>query len=565
MIDLDYPALLELFPLHIAPKRSESASFLIWYLENYYRLDGIEAVDSVCDQKGDKGVDGIFVNDNDQTITIFQSRISQSSKTTIGDTSLKEFAGTITQFQDAGTISHLIATAGNAQVAALAKRLDLVNKIATHELRGEFVTNIDIDQNGLSFLKHNPHIAFIGKKTLVSTYISEQRDIPVHGPMKFDIVGFPVSEYIVDANAKAVIAPIKATELVAMDGIGDQSLFAYNVRGPLGKTQVNKDIVKSLKDSGSHKLFPLFHNGITVIAGNLETDGQTLTASDYFVVNGCQSLTAMYNNSDNLTDNLRVLTKFIKMDPRSTGAKMITEFSNNQNSVKPRDFKANNQIQIRLQNEFTKHYAGQFEFEIKRGEALGPGDVISNEIAGLYLMAFDLKEPWATHRKYQVFEDKHADIFGRPEVNADRVVMCQAIMDAIESHISDIHNKLFGRYILTQYMLMFIVREIFDNDEFAQEILAQPEKFVRDKNSRDRFYNCVKTLMGDIIVDLNAEVDEFGDNFDYRDKLRDSEWVKSLSKKIVADHLKQIKRARIPSLKQEWDRLDGNQEAEADH
>jgi AIPR protein len=565
MIDLDYPALLGLFPQHVAPKRSESASFLIWYLENYYRLDGVEAVDSVCDQKGDKGVDGIFVNDNDQTITIFQSRISQSSKTTIGDTSLKEFAGTITQFQDAGTISHLIATAGNAQVAALAKRLDLVNKIATHELRGEFVTNIDIDQNGLSFLKHNPHIAFVGKKTLVSTYISEQRDLPMHGPMKFDIVGFPVSEYIVDANAKAVIAPIKATELVAMEGIGDQSLFAYNVRGPLGKTQVNKDIVKSLKDSRSHKLFPLFHNGITVIAGNLQTDAQTLTASDYFVVNGCQSLTAMYNNSENLTDNLRVLTKFIKMDPRSPSAKMITEFSNNQNSVKPRDFKANNQIQIRLQNEFTRHYAGQFELEIKRGEALGPGNVISNEIAGLYLMAFDLKEPWATHRKYQVFEDKHADIFGRPEVNADRVVMCQAIMDAIESHIFDIHNKLFGRYILTQYLLMFIVREIFDNDEFAQEILARPEKFVRDKDSRSRFYNCVKALMGDIIVDLNAEVDEFGDDFDYRDKLRDSEWVKSLSKKIVADHLKQIKRARIPSLKQEWDRLDGNQEAEAGH
>jgi len=53
MIDIDYPALLKLFPEHLDPKRSESAAFLIWYLENYYRLDEIEAVDSVCDQKGD--------------------------------------------------------------------------------------------------------------------------------------------------------------------------------------------------------------------------------------------------------------------------------------------------------------------------------------------------------------------------------------------------------------------------------------------------------------------------------------------------------------------------------
>lgn len=53
-IDVDYPQLLHLFPEHLNPKRSESASFLIWYLENYYRLDTQEAVDSVCDNRGDK-------------------------------------------------------------------------------------------------------------------------------------------------------------------------------------------------------------------------------------------------------------------------------------------------------------------------------------------------------------------------------------------------------------------------------------------------------------------------------------------------------------------------------
>jgi hypothetical protein len=47
MIDLNYPNLLKMFPQHLDPKRSESASFLIWYLENYYRLDPVEAVDSV--------------------------------------------------------------------------------------------------------------------------------------------------------------------------------------------------------------------------------------------------------------------------------------------------------------------------------------------------------------------------------------------------------------------------------------------------------------------------------------------------------------------------------------
>ncbi len=98
-LKLDYPGILDLFKQHIAPKRTESAAFLIWYLENYYRLEEPEAIDAVCDYHGDKGVDGIFVNDNDQTITIFQSVISQKSDRTIGDVALKEFAGTLTQFR----------------------------------------------------------------------------------------------------------------------------------------------------------------------------------------------------------------------------------------------------------------------------------------------------------------------------------------------------------------------------------------------------------------------------------------------------------------------------------
>ena len=552
MIDVDYPKLLELFREYLDPKRSESASFLIWYLENYYRLDAVEAVDSVCDQKGDKGVDGIFVNDNDQTITIFQSRIAQNSKTTIGDTALKEFAGTISQFDSAETIQHLITSAGNAEVAALAKRLDLVNKIATHELRGEFLSNVDVDANGTAFLKAAPHITFIGKTGLKTTYISDERNLPVHGPISFDIAGFPVSEYIVDAKTKAVIAPIKAIELVTLEGIADQSLFAYNVRGPLGRTQVNKDIVKSLRDKRSHKLFPLFHNGITVIAGELKSDDKALLAEDYFVVNGCQSLTALYNNKDSLTDDLRVLAKFVKMDPRSDSARMITEFSNNQNSVKPRDFKANSQIQIRLQNEFNKHYKGEYSLEIKRGETLGAGTTISNEVAGLYLMAFDLEEPWATHRKYQVFEDKYADLFGRPDVTADRIVLCHVIMEAIENELPELKNTLFARYVLTCYLLLYIVRQILNDDELFAEMNAHPDKFVRDKANRDRFRACVLTLVGDIIIDVNDEVDEYGDSFDYRDKLRDQDWVRALSKRVLTDYLKQVKRKRIKSFHEEW-------------
>jgi hypothetical protein len=136
LVDVDYPNLLNNFREHLDPKRSESASFLIWYLEKYYRLDKQEAVDAVCDQSNDKGVDGIFINDNDQTITVFQSNISQKSNSTMGDAPLRDFSGTLQQFSTKERVENLVKTAGNAQVASLIKRSDLINKLSTHDVRG---------------------------------------------------------------------------------------------------------------------------------------------------------------------------------------------------------------------------------------------------------------------------------------------------------------------------------------------------------------------------------------------------------------------------------------------
>ncbi|MGP8198065.1 MAG: AIPR family protein [Limisphaerales bacterium] len=330
-LDLKYPAILDLFPEHLDPKRTESASFLVWYLENYYRLDTVDAIDSVCDQKGDKGVDGIYINESEACVYVFQSRISQKAKSSVGDASLKEFQGTLSQFKDDVSIQNLLKSAGKADVANLIRRLDLVAKRKTHTLKGIFLTNVDIDANGKAFINCAPELVFVGEQILQATYISDERNKVVATTAEFDVSGFSVSEYIVDAHTKSLIAPIKAAELTALRGIADQSLFDYNVRGSLGNTQVNRDIVSSIKDPGTHKLFPLFHNGITVICESLESTADKIKIGNYYVVNGCQSLTALYENRSSLTGDLRVLTKFAKMDVPSALATQVSTHDANGN------------------------------------------------------------------------------------------------------------------------------------------------------------------------------------------------------------------------------------------
>jgi len=555
MINLNYPDILDLFKEHIDPKRTESASFLIWYLENYYRLDTQEAIDTVCDQNGDKGVDGIYINELNGTIDIFQTKISQKIGRTIGDTTLKEFFGTLSQFSSKSAIQNLIDTGGQAQVVGLIKRLQLIQVYDQYKIRGVFICNSELDANGEAYLANTANIDFVGKVTLETTFISNSRDVPQNLTAEFDITGLNISKHFVDSSTLAVIAPIKATELVKMPGIADQSVFAYNVRGPLGGTNVNRDIVKSIKDKSLHKKFPLFHNGITIVTNKLKETPEKLTVDTFFVVNGCQSLTALFNNKKDLTDDLRILTKFVQVSVDSDLSKTITHFSNNQNGVKARDFKSNNNIQVRLQNEFKTYYGAEYFYEVKRGEGNTTLISISNELAGILIMSFDLKEPWGTHRKYQVFDDKYNDIFGRPEVTAHRILMLYLIDQIIISKLPTITNQLVARYALSRFALIYMIRQIFENDNKGKELILNPEKFVRTKEDRKDFINATTTIINDVIIDFNGEVANLGDDFDYKSRLRDEVWIKKLSQEIVSSYLKQVSRDRIDSFESEWNKL----------
>ena len=552
-MDFSYPNVLKLFDEHRDPNRSESASFLLWYLQNYFRLDHQDAADAICDQRGDKGIDGIWVNDQVQIIHVFQARLSQNNNRTVGDTPLKEFVGTLQQLNDSESVSRLIDSAGDAEVASLIDRLNLQEKISEYDVVGGYLTNIAIDSNGTAFLDNCPQITFIGPDILDSTYISDERNVAIRKNAVFDVSSFQITEYIVDVENKALIAPIRARDLLKLDGISNQSIFTYNVRGPLGSTNVNKDISTSVRESSLHKIFPLFHNGVTIIAGKMDVSDGRIKIADYFVVNGCQSLMTFEKHKNSLTDDLYVLTKFVQVDPYSQLAKQITEYSNNQNGVRARDFKANSGTQIRLKNEFGALYAGQYAYSVKRGELIEPGVTITNEDAGLYLMAFDLREPWATHRKYQVFDDKHAELFARPSVTADRIVMLQIIKEEIDGIAKEqSENTLFWKYRLTRYLMLYLVREILGSDEQGRQIIETPEKMMRCESERLRFRRCIKTLLGDLVVDLNHEVRDEGENFDYRGKLRDEGWVRILCRKVAADHQKLVNRGRVPSFAEEW-------------
>lgn len=60
-IDFNYANLAgSVLKAHTCDGRTESAAFLVWFLENILRLDDVEAADAICDGPSDRGIDAVW-------------------------------------------------------------------------------------------------------------------------------------------------------------------------------------------------------------------------------------------------------------------------------------------------------------------------------------------------------------------------------------------------------------------------------------------------------------------------------------------------------------------------
>ncbi|AGY58083.1 hypothetical protein GKIL_1837 [Gloeobacter kilaueensis JS1] len=564
LIDLTYNSMLTLIHPYLVSGRTESAAFLHWFLVHIYRLDQMLVEDIVCDGPQDRGIDGIYVDEHEEYIDVFQTKITQNSSRTLGDVVLKEFLGTLHQFQTIDKVDLLIATASNPQLKGL-----LLEKRSFFErgypIRGIFVTNmaknVDSD-NYLESLESDTNIADknvelkVWDKTLIERmYVPGERAIPSTTEASFDISYTNIIDYNVGNRARVIIAPISATDLVHLDGIDNQKIFDLNVRKSLGKTKVNKDITKSIGDLNEHNQFILYHNGITIICSRVDVDSEKgkIKIQGYAVVNGCQSLSCLYDKRMQVTPDLKILTRIVEIQPGSDQLlSKITYNSNNQNGVKARDFRSNSIVQVRLQNEIRQNYPKYF-YQIKRGDDPGEAVIIDSELAGKLLIVFDLKQPWTVHQSYKIFDEMHQEIFARPEVNGGRIVTLFEVMNEIERHLNTIEPQIFGRYQMTKFFILYILREILDSDPIGKKFCRKPETFYDTEKDLQKLITCIQQLIIDLVVDLNGEFSEEGANFDFKRVLKTQSLSRQLARKVVDAHQKLVSRGRIDSFSAAWD------------
>lgn len=541
--DLSYDGVKKLIEPYANKGRSESASFLNWFLENVYRLGDVEADDAICDEHNDKGIDGIFVDNTAQEVHFFQSKITQKDGRTIGDADLKAFIGALDQFRSSDSINKLLEGNANEDLKKIVRRERLAQLIDDgYKIRPVYVGNLTKDKNTEEYLEHQPEFEIYDIPRIILEHIDFDSDEGVKGTFEFDISYAGCLEVQGEGEVKTFVFPAKSLELVKLDGIVDDSLFKQNVRLTLGNTAVNKGIAESIKEPAEHKNFPLYHNGITILCDEAGIEGDRLKVKDYVVVNGAQSISTFYKNANSLSEDLRVFVKVVALRNEQL-ARKITVNSNNQNSIKARDLRSNHALMLRLKAEFEKDFP-EYNFEIKRGESAENGkQVLTNELAARLLLAFDLDEPYSAHQIYKLFDDKYTDIFGRPEVSAARIVFLLKLYEQIKERVHEIGHPQMAGYALTNFFVLNVLRHVMEKSDRAFALVRDRARMA-DASERQAILDRVPDVLGELLVDLKYEIGEKGDNLDYKSDLKSPEEVRKLRNSLVSSYEKEMKKGK---------------------
>lgn len=106
--------------------------------------------------------------------------------------------------------------------------------------------------------------------------------------------------------------------------------------------------------------------------------------------------------------------------------------------------------------------------------------------------------------------------------------------------------------------MLYVLRRVFDADieAFGAKLIKEPEFFVNKEVQVVKLRKFIGHLLDGLMIDLNLETENLSNDFDYRGKLREKEFIVKLSNELLSSFLKDIKRGKALPLQALWDTID---------
>lgn len=402
--------------------QQQSFAFLIWFLNFYGGVKNY--TDYVTDGNNDGSCDIIYNKKDKFGNEVFY--IVQSKWNTLKN-ALKEGKEGSNKKDILHALSDFNSILGNDKKNLNEKVTAQLEKLTQHTINNGVVKFIfltlspykgEADENIATFLKENPNTEFevIDIERIKSDYIDrEYKDIrpidpltrslnPENIAIDLEIVQKESNLLKIDGLRPACILLLRPKTIYELFEKYNFALFFKNVRNPLLQSNFNEQIKDTMLNNPAY--FWYYNNGVTAITRilpKIRKEAKRIRVEGLQIINGAQTVYAIYHaykNAPTPTDRA-VMDKNAYVTLRlmeSIGTDFdldVTRYTNSQNPVLDRDFRANDTVQTRLQNE---SYKTNVWYERRRGEFrnLPEGvQVVSNEEFAKAYLAFYLKEPYS--------------------------------------------------------------------------------------------------------------------------------------------------------------------------
>lgn len=526
--------------------RGESAAFLIWFLENFFRLETQDAIDSVCDQTNDKGIDGIYVDVDEEIVYLFQSKFSPNNNQNQGDNDIRNLMGARQWFENEESVNSLLSSTASKDLKSLVKRSKIPEKKTQYKLVSVFVTNKVFNSHAKEYIDVVEDLETYDCNDLFDKYTYFADEENTFPSKELFVTNHSKIEYNLPDGTISKVYSIKAKELIKLEGIQDRTLFYKNVRYGVGKTRVNKSIKNTIDEANEHNNFFLYHNGITIVCEQLDEDlnHNKISLTGYAVINGCQSMLSFFENKDKLSNNLFVLVKVIQLNLTSSMVEKITYYANNQNSISLKDLRSDDSVQRALQTEFRELFNNTILYKRKRGESEeGFNEIIEKDFAAQIIEAVYFSSPHNTHLKQKLFGEEYTRIFSR-KINAEKIYLASMLYDTIDKKSELLNNDKIRNYGLSLFFFSHILSVIMKEDELGKEILENPKDFVTTNKSV--LIKTLKKIWELMTPDINYELEEYTTEhenfFDYKNVFKNSQFIKTMTSRIKTDYIRLTRR-----------------------
>lgn len=229
-------------------------------------------------------------------------------------------------------------------------------------------------------------------------------------------------------GANGIIVNVRASSLKKLyKKYKDNGLFSYNLREFIAQKVVDDGITTTIKTDKDN--FWFYNNGITIGCEDFDKDGNNIKLYGFSIINGAQTTSKIGQSPLVKDDNdFALVCKIVKSTEEdslnNSFIGKISEASNSQKPIKPRDLKANSKEQRNMQTEAANNGKYQLAIEIKRGvkapnySKVEKWQKISNEYIGQMILGPLLQFPgyarsakttmFSSSEKYnKVFRSKH--------------------------------------------------------------------------------------------------------------------------------------------------------------